>query len=206
MNRLIAQLEAYAQKQLAESRRARWRWCRDADKAEALKLGRHPDLAGEILRDMEKLGLVGEATNKLIGYLVMTSRKMDDPLALLILSGSGAGKSLLQDTLLALCPDEDLIKLTSLTDRALFYKGEDSLQTQGAGRGGTGRGRGSRLRHPQSHLAPKSWSSKRTIKNPLTGKLETQVNTVHGPTAVFQTTTNPQTGRRDAQPVHPHQH
>ena len=32
-----------------------------------------------------------------------------------------------------------------------------------------------------------------TVKNPLTGKLETQVNTVHGPTAVFQTTTNPRT-------------
>ena len=80
----------------------------DADKAEALKLGRDPDLAGEILRDMEKLGLVGEETNKLIGYLVMTSRKMDDPLALLILSGSGAGKSHLQDAILSLCPDEDL--------------------------------------------------------------------------------------------------
>ena len=53
-----------------------------------MKLGKHPDLAGEILRDMEKLGLIGEATNKLIGYLVMTSRKMPDPLALLTLSGS----------------------------------------------------------------------------------------------------------------------
>ncbi len=30
-----------------------------------------------------------------------------------------------------------------------------------------------------------------TIKNPLTGTLTTQVNTVHGPTAVFQTTTRP---------------
>jgi hypothetical protein len=30
-----------------------------------------------------------------------------------------------------------------------------------------------------------------TIKNPLTGTLTTQVNTVHGPTAVFQTTTQP---------------
>ena len=105
----------------------------DADRAEGMKLGRHPDLAGEILRDVEKLGLVGEENNKLMGYLVMTSRKMDDPLALLILSGSGAGKSLLQDTLLKLCPDEDLVKLTSLTDRALFYKGEDALQKQSAG-------------------------------------------------------------------------
>ena len=94
MNRLIGQVEAYAQKQL-EGSQSQAVLVSDTDKAEALKLGRHPDLAGEILRDMEKLGLIGEATNKLIGYLVMTSRKMPDPLALLTLSGSGAGKSLL---------------------------------------------------------------------------------------------------------------
>ena len=93
-----------------------------------MKLGRQPDLTGEILRDMERLGMIGETANKLIGYLVMTSRKLADPLALLILSGSGAGKSHLQDTVLSFCPDEDLIKLTSLSDRALFYKGEDSLK------------------------------------------------------------------------------
>ncbi len=32
-----------------------------------------------------------------------------------------------------------------------------------------------------------------TIKNPLTGKLDTQVNTVNGPMAVFQTLTTPGT-------------
>ena len=80
-----------------------------------MKFGCQPDLVGEILRDVEKLGLVGEETNKLMCYLVMTGRKMDDPLALLILSGSGAGKSLLQDVLLKLCPEEDLIKLRRLT-------------------------------------------------------------------------------------------
>ena len=32
-----------------------------------------------------------------------------------------------------------------------------------------------------------------TIKNALTGRLETQINTVYGPAAVFETTTNPDT-------------
>ena len=84
-----------------------------------------------------------------MGYLVMTSRKLDDPLALLILSGSGAGKSLLQDTLLKLCPDEDLVKLTSLTDRALFYKGENALKNKVLAVGGSGRSRGRVLRHQE---------------------------------------------------------
>ncbi len=191
VNRLLSQVEAYAQKQLTE-RQSHVVLVSDTEKAEALKLGKHPDLAGEILRDMEKLGLIGEATNKLIGYLVMTSRKTPDPLALLTLSGSGAGKSHLQDTILCLCPDEDLIKLTSLTDRALFYKGEDSLRhkvlavEELAGAAGADYA-------IRNLISAKKLVIESTIKNPLTGKLETQVNTVHGPTAVFQTTTNPRT-------------
>ena len=191
VNRLIGQVEAYAQKQLTESQ-SQVVLVSDTDKAEAVKLGRHPDLAGEILRDMEKLGLIGEATNKLIGYLVMTSRKMPDPLALLTLSGSGAGKSLLQDTILCLCPDEDLIKLTSLTDRALFYKGEDSLKNKVLAVEELAGAQGADYAI-RNLISAKKLVIESTIKNPLTGKLETQVNTVNGPTAVFQTTTNPRT-------------
>jgi DNA primase catalytic core len=191
VNRLIGQVEAYAQKQLAESH-SQVVLVSDTDKAEALKLGRHPDLAGEILRDMEKLGLIGEATNKLIGYLTMTSRKMPDPLALLTLSGSGSGKSHLQDTILCLCPDEDLIKLTSLTDRALFYKGEDSLRHKVLAVEELAGAQGADYAI-RNLISAKKLVIESTIKNPLTGKLETQVNTVNGPTAVFQTTTNPRT-------------
>jgi hypothetical protein len=191
VNRLITQLESYAEDK-AKTAECSVTLLSDADKAEALKLGRGADLVGEILRDMQRLGMVGEETNRLMGYLVMTSRKMDDPLALLILSGSGAGKSHLQDIILSLCPEEELIKLTSLTGQALFYKGEDSLRhkvlavEEEAGAS-------------EAHYAIRNLISAKklviesTIKNALTGKLETQVNTVHGPTAVFQTTTNPQT-------------
>jgi len=191
VNRLIIQVEAYAQKQL-EGSQSQTVLVSDTDKAEALKLGRHPDLTGEILRDMEKLGLIGEATNKLIGYLVMTSRKMPDPLALLTLSGSGSGKSHLQDTILCLCPDEDLIKLTSLTDRALFYKGEDSLKNKVLAVEELAGAQGADYAI-RNLISAKKLVIESTIKNPLTGRLETQVNTVHGPTAVFQTTTNPRT-------------
>ena len=191
VNRMITQAEAYAQKQLTESQ-GQVVLVSDIDKAEAMKLARHPDLAGEILRDMDKLGMVREATNKLIGYLVMTSRKMPDPLALLTLSGSGSGKSHLQDTVLSLCPDEDLIKLTSLTDRALFYKGEDSLRhkvlavEELAGAAGADYA-------IRNLISAKKLVIESTTKNSLTGKLETQMNTVYGPTAVFQTTTDPRT-------------
>jgi len=189
VNRLIGQLEVYAQKQ-AENTQTTIVLVSDEDRAEGTKLGRHPDLVGEILRDVEKLGLVGEQNNKLMGYLVMTSRKLDDPLALLILSGSGAGKSLLQDTLLKLCPDEDLVKLTSLTDRALFYKGEHALQNKVLALEEVAGAEGAYYAI-RNLISAKKLVIESTIRNPLTGQLTTQVNTVHGPTAVFQTTTQP---------------
>ena len=164
----------------------------EPDRAEAVKLGQSADLMAAITRDLKRLGLVGEETNGLLLYLAMTSRKMADPLAVQILSPSGAGKSHLQDRVLSLCPDEDLIKLTALTDQALFYKGEDALRhkclalEEVAGAGGA--------RYALRNLiSAKKLTIEATVKNPVTGRMETQVNTVHGPTAVLETTTQPDT-------------
>jgi len=38
------------------------------ERAEGLKLGRAGDVAGEIVRDIGRLGLIGEETNKLLAY------------------------------------------------------------------------------------------------------------------------------------------
>jgi DNA primase catalytic core len=188
INRLIEQLENYIQNKTASS--VTVPLVSDTDKVEGLKLGRQPDLTGEILKDIERLGLVGETVNKLVCYLVMTSRKLTDPLAILILSGSGAGKSLLQDTLLQLCPDEDLLKLTSLSDRALFYKGENSLKNKVLAVEEVAGAEGAYYAI-RNLISAKKLVIETTVKNPLTGQLTTQVNTVHGPTVVFQTTTQP---------------
>ncbi len=191
INRLIVQLENYVDQKL-ESKSSQISLVPELDKLEAVRLGRNNDLVGEILRDLEKLGLVGESTNKLMAYLAMTSRRMEDPLALQILSGSGAGKSHLQDGILSLCPEEDLIKLTSLTDRALFYKGEDSLKHKVLAVEEEAGASGARYAI-RNLISAKKLTIESTIKNPISGRLETQVNTVNGPTAVFETTTNPDT-------------
>ncbi len=62
----------------------------DAERAEALKLLRAPDLMDRIACDMST---VGEETNKKLGYLISVSRKLADPLSAIIISQSGAGKS-----------------------------------------------------------------------------------------------------------------
>ena len=99
----------------------------EAEKAAALAFLKSPDMFREILADLETLGVTGEETNKLVGYLAVVSRKLDDPLSVLIQSRSAAGKSTLQDAILSLVPDEDYVKYTRITDQALFYKDEDSL-------------------------------------------------------------------------------
>ena len=143
-------------------------------------------------RDLDKLGIIGESTNRLLLYLAMTTRKMEEPLAVQILSSSGAGKSHLQDAVLSLCPSEGLIKLTSLTDRALFYKGEDSLRHKAIAIAEVAGAEGARYAL-RNLISERKLVIESTVKNPVTGRLETQVNTVHGPTAVFETTTQPDT-------------
>jgi len=52
----------------------------------ALELLNDPNLLKRILKDFEACGIVGEETNKLACYLAAVSRKLEDPLAILIQS------------------------------------------------------------------------------------------------------------------------
>lgn len=159
-----------------------------AEKAEALRLLNSPDMFGQILADLETIGVTGEKTNKLVGYLAAVSRKTDEPLSVLIQSRSAAGKSTLQDAVLSLVPDEDYVKYTRITDQALFYKDEDSLVhkilaiEEEAGMGGAAYS----IRNIQSS---KKITVAATGKDPGTGKMKTEEYTVNGPVAVMITTT-----------------
>jgi hypothetical protein len=162
------------------------------DRQEAETFGKAPDLIDRILSDFEACGLVGEKYNKLLCYLALVSRKIDAPLSVLILSSSGAGKTALQDTALQFCPVEDLVKLTSLSGKALFYKEQFSLRNKvlalEEGTGAEEAGYAIRNLITAGELTIES-----AIKDPLTGKITTMVNRVEGPTAVFITTTDPDT-------------
>ncbi len=147
-----------------------------------------PDMFTELLTDFETMGVTGEEVNKLVGYLAATSRKLADPLSVLIQSRSAAGKSTLQDAILSLIPDEDFIKYTRVTDQALFYKDEDSLVNkilaieEAEGMGGAAYS----IRNIQS---AKKITVAATGKDPSTGKMRTEEYTVNGPVSVMITTT-----------------
>ena len=80
-----------------------------------------PRLFDELVHDMDVLGYVGERLNKELLYIAASSRKLDDPISVLIISQSASGKSMLVDTVKELMPPEDVIAVTSLSDQALNY-------------------------------------------------------------------------------------
>ncbi|MBC2717921.1 MAG: toprim domain-containing protein [Desulfobacteraceae bacterium] len=162
------------------------------DKAQAEAFGTSPDLINLIMSDFETCGLIGEDANKLLGYVIMTSRKLQTPLAMLILSSSGAGKTALQDAIAAFCPPEDLVKLTSLSGKALFYKEQSSL-THKVLALEEGDGAEDAFYAIRNLISSGVLVSESTIKDLATGKLTTMTNEVEGPTAVFYTTTKPDT-------------
>jgi hypothetical protein len=73
----------------------------DEDRAAALDLLKDPHLLDRILADFERCGVVGEETNKLMGYIAAVSRSLEAPLAVIVQSSSSAGKSSLMDAILA---------------------------------------------------------------------------------------------------------
>ena len=164
----------------------------EAERRDGETLGRDPKLIETILADYERCGLVGERANKLLCYLAMTSRKMPRPLAVLNLASSGAGKTALQDAALSFCPPEDLIKLTSLSGKALFYKERDSLKNKVLALE-EGDGVQDAMYALRNLISAGELVTESTIKDPATGRLVTMTNKVEGPAAVFLTTTNPET-------------
>ncbi len=86
-----------------------------------------PDIFNRIVSDTEVLGYVGEAINKQLIYLAASSRKLPDPISVIVVSQSSAGKSYLIDTVKKLIPPEEVVSMTSLSDQALNYLDEDAL-------------------------------------------------------------------------------
>jgi hypothetical protein len=91
------------------------------ERAAGLELLKDPRLFERIVEDLSALGYVGEELNKQLLYLCASSRKLEDPISVLILSQSASGKSFLVDSVRRLMPEEEVVAVTSLSDQALNY-------------------------------------------------------------------------------------
>jgi DNA primase/uridine kinase len=68
-----------------------------------------------------KSGMIGEETNRLLMYLVFTSRLREPPLHIISLGASGTGKTYLQEKIAELIPEEHKLEITALSENALYY-------------------------------------------------------------------------------------
>ncbi|WP_445721477.1 hypothetical protein [Flavobacterium sp.] len=77
-----------------------------------------------------KSGVIGEEVNRLLMYLIFTSRKTNNPLHCISLGSSGAGKTHLQSKVSELIPEEDKIEMTVLSANAFYYFNRTELQNK----------------------------------------------------------------------------
>jgi DNA primase len=154
----------------------------------AMDLLRDPRLMARVLEDFERCGVVGEETNKTVSYLAAVSRLMAAPLAIIVQSGSAAGKTSLMDAVLAFLPEEQRVQYSAMTGQALFYLGETELkhkvlavvEEEGAQRAAYAL----KLLQSEGELTIAS-----TGKESNTGRLITHHYRVEGPVMIFLTTT-----------------
>lgn len=97
------------------------------DKKKAITFLKSKNLLEKTNTLIGQSGIVGEVTNRILMYLIFTSRKATNPLHCISLGKSGTGKSHLQNSVGNLMPQEEVIEITSLSANALYYFGEKEL-------------------------------------------------------------------------------
>lgn len=191
LGKVLLQLEEIQDKQIREALTPKVKTVElsPEEHRNAMSLLQDPKLLERILEDFDKCGLVGEVTNKLVGYLGAVSRKLDQPLGIIIQYSSAAGKTAVMESILAFVPDEEKVKYSAMTGQSLFYMSETNLQhkilaiveEEGAERAAYA----IKLLLSEGVLTIAS-----TGKDPTSGKLVTHEYRVEGPVMVFVTTTN----------------
>jgi 5S rRNA maturation endonuclease (ribonuclease M5) len=163
----------------------------DAAREEALKRLRSLSLLEDVLVDFERVGFVGEKPSLTVTYLASLSRLLDEPLGILIVSRSAAGKSSLQDAVCSFVPEESLAKHTRITGQALFYGEEDSLVNKVLSideeKGAADASYAVRILQSEQQL-----SIVTTETDPQSGRHKAHTHEVRGPVAILLTTASPE--------------
>lgn len=160
------------------------------ERKEALDILKSNKLLEEIAGGFDAMGFIGEKRNKLLGYIATVSRLQPDPLALLILSRSGAGKTSLQDALCKFVPPESAIQYTRLTGQSLFYRDENALKHKVLAIEEED-GMREAMYSIKTLISSQKLTVAATRTDAKSGKFSVDEYTVRGPVVVMVSTTNP---------------
>ncbi|OEJ99387.1 hypothetical protein A8C32_09510 [Flavivirga aquatica] len=98
------------------------------EEQEAIKFLQSKNLLEKTNELIGKSGVIGEVDNRLLMYLIFTSRKTNNPLHCISLGSSGVGKTHLQSKVSELIPEEDKVEITVLSANAFYYFNRTELQ------------------------------------------------------------------------------
>ena len=157
------------------------------ERQEATDFLQQPNLLEKSNDAIGKSGVIGEELNRLLMYLIFTSRKREHPLHIISLGGSGTGKTYLQEKVGELIPKEDKLEITVLSENAFYYFGQTELQHKliliedldGA----------ENVLYPLRELQSKKRISKSVAHKDTRGNTKTISLTVEGPVSVAGCTT-----------------
>jgi DNA-binding MarR family transcriptional regulator len=186
---LTSELESYRARRMEslQPRAAERVQLSPAQRQAAISYLKQANLLERTGEDIGRSGLVGEETNRLIAWLVYSSRKLAVPLHLMFLGSSGSGKTWLQERVSELIPPEDKIEITQITENAFYYFRQDELKNRllliedldGA----------ESALYPLRELQSKRRISKTVTLKDSKGNLKTITLTVEGPVSVSGCTT-----------------
>ncbi len=157
------------------------------ERQEATKFLKSKDLLKKTNALIGQSGVIGEETNRLLMYLIFTSRKTNNPLHCISLGSSGVGKTHLQSKVAELIPEEDKIEITVLSANAFYYFNRTELRNKliliedldGA----------ESVLYPLRELQSKRRITKTVVHKDTKGNTKTIHLTVEGPVSVSGCTT-----------------
>jgi len=132
LSELTGQLEVYRLQQLKNQQSEQYvkKQLTPEEREQAETFLKSPDLLKRTNDLIGSSGVVGEELNRLIMYLVFTSRKRAQPLHVVSLGSSGTGKTHLQEKVGQLIPEEEKIEITTLSENAFYYFGQRELKNR----------------------------------------------------------------------------
>jgi hypothetical protein len=157
------------------------------EKDNAVQFLKSKDLLQKTNDLLGEAGLIGEETNRLLMYLIFTTRKLEKPLHIISLGSSGTGKTYLQEKVSQCIPPEEVINITTLSDNAFYYFGKTDLKYKliviedldGA----------SNALYPLRELQTKNRIVKTIVQKNTKGETKTIYLVVEGPVSVAGCTT-----------------
>ncbi len=186
---LTSELEIYRLQKLKEqgTKKETRKALTEEEHSQAMEFLQQENLLQRTNEIIGQSGVVGEEVNRLLMYLIFTSRKREHPLHVITLGNSGTGKTYLQEKVGELIPEEDKIEITVLSENAFYYFGQRELKHKliliedldGA----------ENVLYPLRELQSKRKISKTVAHKDTRGNTKTVHLTVEGPVSVAGCTT-----------------